>query len=66
MSINIRTDAKSQIAEIWVTGNTSEADITECRTTLQSQGYYCVIYRSGREDIISNAKALLEHNLYLK
>ena len=64
MSIRYRTDAKAQIAEIWVTGDTPEAKITECRTTLQAVGYYCVTYRSGRENITANTKALLEHNLY--
>lgn len=65
MSIKYHTDDSAKIAEIWVTDSTPEAQIAKCRTALQAQGYYCVIFRSGREDLLQNTTALLKQNLYL-
>ena len=64
MSIKYRADNSNKIAEIWVTADTPEDSVTECRKTLQHSGYYCVIFRSGHGDLVQNTKALLSQNLY--
>lgn len=49
--------------EIWVPNGTPEADVQACVARCIAEGYYPIIYRSGRGDFAELSETLILNNL---
>jgi len=54
---------QNNLAEIWVSNNTTEDAVQSCVSTYHDRGYHIVIYRSGNHYLADMTIDLLSNNI---